>query len=466
MGKIGLYYYPWYNSKTWAEAQVLNTPEYGWYDSSNILLIDKHIEIFQYLNIDYLILEYVVPSDWKYDFITSCLYKITEKLKQNGIKFTYLIDPITRRNWYKINFNKIIEDICQINSPTFFIDGKQLYLNFSPPLDIAYQINEKYGDKYSIFNTCYNECFQNTIKYYIDYCNTNARKILNPIIWGESVGITISPDEITADVFEKFRYFKFWESTDKLKCMNGFCPVIPGYDDLLLCRNPQLAPIVPRENGRTFIEQFKRAQELNSEHILIYSFNEYFETTNIEPTLEYGNFYLDITKHCVECIHNGEHISFPKDAVPEKGNIIYLNREIALGAQRHADKIPRWCDDYYVAEINVSSTPYVENNHICLDKIIVTNTGIKGWPIASKNATISLGCRLVDINGKIISEGRTSLGNEDIAPQKNISTSIKVEIIGKAYPHNLLVGVVWENKFWLQEEKNILLPKLMEKVHD
>ena len=53
------------------------------------------------------------------------------------------------------------------------------------------------------------------------------------------------------EYLEPLNYFPFWQTTEDLICMNKIASVIPGYDDLLLNRNPQLAKIVGRDDGWT-----------------------------------------------------------------------------------------------------------------------------------------------------------------------------------------------------------------------
>lgn len=137
------------------------------------------------------------------------------------------------------------------------------------------------------------------------------------------------------------------------------------------------------------------------------------------------------------------------------GHIIYLTPRLERAAQRHKDKIPRWDADYYVAEVTTTVPPVVENNHIYLKDINVTNVGVKDWPIATQNATILLGCRLVNERGKIISEGRSTLGNNDIQFGNTLSLSIRSEIPDNNFPHIIRIGVVWENKFWFDKTIDI-----------
>ena len=73
----------------------------------------------------------------------------------------------------------------------------------------------------------------------------------------------------------------------------------PGYDDTQLHRNPQLAPVVKRRNGQHYRTRIQQALATGASHIIIYSWNEYFEGSTIEPTLEYGSFYVDLTRRAI-----------------------------------------------------------------------------------------------------------------------------------------------------------------------
>ena len=69
--------------------------------------------------------------------------------------------------------------------------------------------------------------------------------------------------------------------------------VIPGYDDRhIQGRTPDY---FPREDGRLYEEQWNAAIASQSDQALIVSFNEWMETTNIEPNVEWGTKYLDLT---------------------------------------------------------------------------------------------------------------------------------------------------------------------------
>lgn len=69
--------------------------------------------------------------------------------------------------------------------------------------------------------------------------------------------------------------------------------ILPGYDDRHIPgRRPDH---FPRQDGLLYQEQWEAAIEAHSDQALIVSFNEWLETTNIEPNLEWGDRYLDLT---------------------------------------------------------------------------------------------------------------------------------------------------------------------------
>lgn len=81
----------------------------------------------------------------------------------------------------------------------------------------------------------------------------------------------------------------FWSPTPQ-PVINGVVPVIPGYADTHLERERQME--YPRRDGETYHAQWQRALALRPELILVYSWNEHFEQTAIEPTDAWGDRYV------------------------------------------------------------------------------------------------------------------------------------------------------------------------------
>ncbi len=68
--------------------------------------------------------------------------------------------------------------------------------------------------------------------------------------------------------------------------------IIPGYDDTKI-RTPGLK--VDRHNGATYRQQWKQLTQAPPDWVLITSFNEWHEGSEIEPSHEYGKRYLEMT---------------------------------------------------------------------------------------------------------------------------------------------------------------------------
>ena len=70
--------------------------------------------------------------------------------------------------------------------------------------------------------------------------------------------------------------------------------ILPGYDDRHLPGRKEHT-YFPRENGALYRQQWDSATRAGSDQALVVSFNEWPETTNIEPNMESGDLYLDMT---------------------------------------------------------------------------------------------------------------------------------------------------------------------------
>ena len=70
--------------------------------------------------------------------------------------------------------------------------------------------------------------------------------------------------------------------------------IIPGYNDTLVPGRTGTY-IVPRNNGATYQQSWAAAMSSQPDWITITSFNEWFEGSMIEPSVTYGNLYLNET---------------------------------------------------------------------------------------------------------------------------------------------------------------------------
>jgi len=98
------------------------------------------------------------------------------------------------------------------------------------------------------------------------------------------------------------RDWAFWAPTPQ-PLANGMVPVLPGYTDAALGRPRSM--LHERNDGQMYREQWQRAIALHPEVVLVYSWNEYFERTGIEPTDAWGDRYLRMTSCFIAAAHRG-----------------------------------------------------------------------------------------------------------------------------------------------------------------
>ncbi len=78
--------------------------------------------------------------------------------------------------------------------------------------------------------------------------------------------------------------------------------VLPGYDDTRV-PGRQGTYIVPRNNGATYQTSWRAAMSSTPDWITITTFNEWFEGAMIEPSVHYGNQYLNLTQQFAKQWH-------------------------------------------------------------------------------------------------------------------------------------------------------------------
>ncbi len=72
--------------------------------------------------------------------------------------------------------------------------------------------------------------------------------------------------------------------------------IIPGYDDSVQPSSKPPRPITDRFNGETYRIMWENAITADPDWVIITSWNEWHEGSEIEPSAELGDQYLRITK--------------------------------------------------------------------------------------------------------------------------------------------------------------------------
>ena len=355
---LGAHYYPWYGRPAppltggaWSLGYA-NHPVLGEYNSQDPSVISRHISWAKTAGIDFFIIEWSDINNWENVALKDCYLPQARDLKfcvhydsllaLNGYRFqkyhTYDFEEPYLPN--KTKGEKFIEDFDYL-AETYFKLPQYLKIN-NRPVIIIYNAS----------------AFRNVEKYFNQLKSNMEKKGINLFLIADAVcwaGIQLSrrslnflwdnpPRETLKVVFRAFRRFfpknydndfslakyfsaitgynmysenrtsNFFKNVDKLyqkfrqyaKSQKiGFIPnVMPGFDDrnMNILNHPP-PPILARGNGdfyKNFWEIAKKHLDPSLNMIILTSFNEWHEGTAIEPSEEYGNQYLELTKSLKE----------------------------------------------------------------------------------------------------------------------------------------------------------------------
>ena len=265
---VGVHYFMWYQNREggWGNganvAQPGMKPTIGWYSSNNPIVIDSQLAQMSAAGFDFVIVHVNAesPEGW------ANAHTFFDRLVRYKLRAAIILDGLyTRQATQKATWVAKANAEFAGHPNYLFSDGKPLIMLYSATPDFAISgvalrnvyWTENYGPGTNSFN---------------------ASRVLYPRDW------------------------PFWAPTPQ-PVVNGVVPVIPGYVDTHLGRERSME--YPRVSGQMYGEQWRRALALRPEVILVYSWNEYFEQTAIEPTEMWGDQYLKWTACYIAHAHRG-----------------------------------------------------------------------------------------------------------------------------------------------------------------
>jgi hypothetical protein len=266
---VGVHYFPWYapdrrgwgNGVTVVEADAPK-PLLGWYASSDPAIIGKHIDQIESAGFDFVVVDLVAatPASW------ATARSFFAGLAGRNVKAAVMLDGLyteaaeAKAAWVEKARAEFV------GSPNYFsFHGTPLVLLFATPVNFAV-------DGVGLRNVYW------TDRYGPGANTFNLHDVLYPHDW------------------------PFWAASPQ-PLVNGVVPVTPGYTDAHLGRATSMDH--PRRGGEMYREQWLRALAMRPELILVYSWNEYFEKSAIEPTETWGDRYLRWTACYIAHAHRG-----------------------------------------------------------------------------------------------------------------------------------------------------------------
>jgi hypothetical protein len=323
------FYYPWYGvaygaSGRWfhwegiAENSIANTAHYpllGVYDSWDERLIEAHILLAKHAGIDGFVVSWWGPNSFedqslkriirvaeKYDFKITIYYESYRPwnplVSPTDIvnELSYVVREYSgSRSFLKINGKPVIF-IYNVEThnrePSFWLQVKKNLENKVGSVTLVADLrNPSYLHVFDGFHT-YIELNSSTMRELYSFYSDRMKIGLASLSFGEAIARIQAGDKIVV----------------QRKAL--FYTVIPGFDNRKISK-PGI--YVDRDGGLLYQKMWSDALELGAKYVLITSWNELHEGTEIEPTREYGFKYLEITRNYVSKL---EQISIKEQPPP------------------------------------------------------------------------------------------------------------------------------------------------------
>lgn len=273
------FYYLWYTKDNWKAIPLIDQPE-NFYSSSDINIIKKQIRLAKSSGIDGFITSWDGPGTYSDNnfklFLNQC-----QKL---NFKSSIYYETLTE------NGPRSDEEIY--NSLKFIIETygnhKSFIKVFNKPLIFLWASNELDINRWkNILNRLRVNNYEATlIAMGYDISNLQIFDGLH------QYGIIMIDDLDKENRFLSTIVKNYHLIGDRQKIWTA--TVQPGYDERKIPK--RIGLFKERSKGKYFEETWKAAINSNPDFILITSWNEWWENTHIEPSKNFKNYYLYLTK--------------------------------------------------------------------------------------------------------------------------------------------------------------------------
>ncbi len=299
--KVLAFYYTWYGrperngrwihwDKVNPEAHDIATsthyPAKGAYDSRDPELIDSHIRLAKANGLDGFICTWWGPQT----FDDRAFVTVLERARKLGFELSLYWETVPGKG--KEQIDKAVSDLLYLldrygDHPAYLkVDGKPVFFVYGRVMgqvpqqswpEIIATARQRSGKDFLLIADGYRDGYARMFDGIHTYNIAGALR-------------DKKPDEIRA-----FAAASFPEAVAKAKnrARISCVTIIPGYDDTKI-RKPGL--VAPRWNGETYRIVWDEAIKADPDWILITSWNEWHEGSEIEPSWEHGDAYVKITR--------------------------------------------------------------------------------------------------------------------------------------------------------------------------
>lgn len=351
--RVMAFYYPWYgvpegpggSGRTvhWGRIDATNKdieasrhyPELGAYDSHDPKVINQHCRWAKEAGIDTLIVSW-----WGHnDYTDRAMEKILESCGRYGLNACIYYETVPRPQTSQSAADDIIKVLnkygdhpayLKVNGrPVVFVYGRALQqLGLTDWLRAIKMINAGYDKGVTAIG---------------DQFSFGSARVFDGVHTYNTAGNLrgMNPGEARNWAAETYKsWVQLADRAGKISAIT----VIPGYDDTKI-RKPGLA--VERYDGQMYRVQWDEAIKADPHWILITSFNEWHEGSEIEPSLEFKRRYIDITAEYTKLFKAKERVvhspaANSKLSAEEKARLLGKLKKVKIAVLPGADSMGFW----------------------------------------------------------------------------------------------------------------------------
>ena len=285
------YYYMWYNSDSDWTDKTTQTPKLQHYTSTNIDTIHKHIEWARYANIECFALSY-----WgKHDLRSVGCCSVIQKLEEEKFKYCIMIETDSEDflgfELLSSELDYIIDNYAE-NNYYLKVDGKPVLIIFENPSDARNWVVIK--EAYPLFS--YWLVLKMSIEDHVltslgDLTDTfDLVDVYSPLVY--SVGmkyVGVGNESAVLGGLQAYLAQKLlWNQQTKYTSVS----VQLQYDNTIYAETVKDRPPLSIPFYAKTVNIYKEV--VNKDYVLFCSFNEWYETTSCEPSVEEDHKYLDL----------------------------------------------------------------------------------------------------------------------------------------------------------------------------
>ncbi|GCE19916.1 glycoside hydrolase family 99-like domain-containing protein [Dictyobacter kobayashii] len=291
------FYYPWYNQQSWNRAQMSDLPTIQ-YNSGDDITIDRQLDYAAGAGITGFISSWWGPADKtdvNFGKLLTHAATLDTQYHYHFASSLYIESDAPNLN----SSDKLVTALSYINnhysnSPYFFHWQGKPVLFFWDPLGNGRTLTQWSSIRQQVDPN-------RQMIWSAEGVNTDLLSVFDGIHlfsagwWGLQNNTMPQVDQGFRNQINAYNQA---HNTQKIWAAG----VMPGYDDTRVPGRKGTF-IVPRNNGATYTTSWNAAIASTPDWITITSFNEWFEGAMIEPSVTYGNQYLDLTRQFAQRWH-------------------------------------------------------------------------------------------------------------------------------------------------------------------